>query len=326
MNEKQVLFILDAYDELEKPDEGDIQKLLKSLDFQNSKVVVTSRPDNLKIIAQRMIVKGFSEAQMFEFIGKYFRQISEEERGKNLKRIIEKDCKYRKLAKRPLFCVLLCMIYGSDEVSRLPQRLSEMMFKIMICLIKWNCKKVKILDESTEEFPPDIEELFLNFGRECLEALKTEKTRFSEADISSKVPNYDQLLHLGFLSNDSVNDVTGHKKFWKPVHKIFLEYLAAKYIASRIKKDRSDCKEYREFSKVYRHEHVLKFVVGILGKGAHLALDGRKHQVLLQMKDQELLMLLRETETTRENCRAVAKLLDRRSATITTSEVCLMTL
>ncbi|XP_045592953.2 uncharacterized protein [Procambarus clarkii] len=318
-HEEQVLFILDGYDELERADAGEVQKLLSNRDFQNSKVVVTARPDVLKTIAQRTIVKGFSEAQMFEFVTKYFKLVNEEECGRNLKRIIEKDYKYRKLAKRPLFCVLLCMLYGSDGVAKLPEKLTDMMFKIMLCLIKWN-KKGGNVDENTEDFPAEYEELFLSFGKLCLQALKTEKTRFSEKEIKG-IENYSKLLHLGFLSNDSENDVLGYKKFYKPVHKIFLEYLAGLYMASHIERDRSDCRECREFSKVYRHEHVLKFVVGILGKKAHLALDGRKHQVFLQMKDQELLMLLRETEPTRENCRAVAKLLDRRNAIVYTSEV-----
>ncbi|XP_042233865.1 uncharacterized protein LOC121874052 isoform X2 [Homarus americanus] len=320
MHEEQVLFILDGYDELEKADEGEIQKLLGNRDFQNSKVVVTARPDVLKTIAQRTIVKGFNEAQMFEFITKYFKLVNEDECGRNLKKIIEKDYKYRKLAKRPLFCVLLCMLYGSDGVAKLPEKLSDLMFKIMLCLIKWNIKKVGNVDENTESFPPEYEELFLSFGKLCLEALKTEKTRFSAKQIQD-IENSDKLLHLGFLSNDSENGVLGHKKFWKPVHKIFLEYLAGLYIANHIERYRSNCRECREFSKVYRHEHVLKFVVGILGKRAHLALVGKKRQAFLQMRDQELLMLLREAEPTYENCRAVAKLLDRRNAIVHTSEM-----
>ncbi|KAK8730935.1 hypothetical protein OTU49_007709, partial [Cherax quadricarinatus] len=319
-HEEQVLFILDGYDELEKTDAGEIHKLLGNRDFQNSKVVVTARPDVLKTIAQRSIVKGFNEAQMFEFVTKYFKLVNEEECGRNLKRIIEKDYKYRKLAKRPLFCVLLCMLYGSDRVAKLPEKLADMMFKIMLCLIKWNIKKEGNVDENTENFPPEYADLFLSFGKLCLQALKTEKTRFSEKEIK-EIENYPMLLKLGFLSNDSENDVLGYKKFYKPVHKIFLEYVAGLYMANHIERDKSECRECREFSKVYRHEHVLKFVVGILGKKAHLALDGRKHQVFLQMKDQELLMLLRETEPTRENCRAVAKLLDRRNAIVHTSDV-----
>lgn len=322
-NEGEVLFILDGYDELQKEDEGDIRKLLhKHQDFQNSKVVVTARPDVLKTIAERTVVKGFNEAQMVEFITKYFHLVNEDENGRCLKKIMEKDGKYRQLAERPLFCVLLCMLYGSVGASKLPDRLSDMMFKIMLCLIKWNIKKVDLrVEESMEAFPTEYERVFLNFGKLCLDALQTEKTRFSEKEIK-EVENFDLLLHLGFLSNDSENNVLGHKKFWKPVHKIFLEYLAGLYIAHHIHSHhRGPCRQCREFSTVYRHEHVLKFVVGILGKNAHLALDYRRLQAPLQMRDQQLLMLLRETEATRDNCSAIAKLLDRRNAIVYTSDV-----
>ncbi|XP_068234832.1 uncharacterized protein [Palaemon carinicauda] len=321
-NEEQVLFILDGYDELEKSDESKIQKLIESRDFLRSKVVVTSRPDVLRTVAQRIIVKGFNEAQMFEFIGKYFKLVSDDSSGHDMKRIIEKDYKYRKLAKRPLFCVLLCMLYDSDVVSKLPERLSDLMFKIMLCLIKWNNKRVSNVDENTDAFPPKYEELFLNFGKLSLKALKTDKTRFSEKEIL-EIGDDDTnlLLQLGFLSNDSENDVLGPKKFWKPVHKIFLEYLSGLYIANHISRECRDCKECREFSSVYHHENVLQFVVGTLDKRAHLALDGRKYQKIRRMKDTDLLMLLREAGPTKENCRAVAKLLDHSYATVYTSEV-----
>ncbi|KAG0723420.1 NLR family CARD domain-containing protein 4 [Chionoecetes opilio] len=323
-HEEQVLFILDGYDELQKQDEGDIRKLLHNhQDFQNSKVVVTARPDVLKSIAERTVVKGFSEAQMIEFITKYFRLVNEDENGRCLRKIMEKDGKYRKLAERPLFCVLLCMLYGSVGASKLPDRLSDMMFKIMLCLIKWNIKKVDLqVDDNIEAFPVEYEAVFLSFGKLCLDALQTEKTRFNDKEIREAVDNPGLLLHLGFLSSDSENNVLGHKKFWKPVHKIFLEYLAGLYMAQHIQQHhRTPCRQCRDFSAVYRHEHVLKFVVGILGKNAHLALDYRRLQAPLHMKDQQLLMLLRETEATRENCRAIAKLLDRRNAVVYTSDV-----
>ena len=322
-NEDEVLFILDGYDELEKTHEAKIQKLIESRDFQRSKVVVTSRPDVLKSVAQRIVVKGFSEAQMFEFIGKYFKLVNEDSFGRNMKRIIEKDYKYRKLAKRPLFCVLLCMLYGSDVVSKLPERLSDLMFKIMLCLIKWNNKKVGNVDENTESFPPEYEELFRSFGKLSMQALKTDKTRFSEREILDIKGTYDSslLLQLGFLSNDSEYDVLGPKTFWKPVHKIFLEYMAGLYVANHISRDCKDCRECRGFSSIYHHEHVLQFVVGTLDKRAHLALNERKHHRFRHMKDTDLLMLLREAGPTKDNCRAVAKLLDHNYATVYTSEV-----
>ncbi|ROT76952.1 hypothetical protein C7M84_004419 [Penaeus vannamei] len=321
-NEEQVLFILDGYDELNKNDEGEIQNLLRYRDFQKSKVVVTSRPDVLKTIFQRTIVKGFSEEQMMEFIGKYFRLSNEEECGRMLKQIIERDYKYRKLAKRPLFCVLLCMLYDSERsVAKLPEKLSDMMFKIMLCLIKWNNNKVGGTDGSAgsadgniEAFPPEYQEKFLSFGKLCMEALKTDKTRFSEKQIE----NYSLLVPLGFLSSDSENHVYGRKKFYKPVHKIFLEYLAGLYMADTIERDR---REHKDFTTIYRHEHVLKFMVGVLGKRAHLALEGKRQQDFRHMKDQEILMLLREAGTTPDNCRAVARLLDRDYHRVYTSEV-----
>ncbi|KAK7078291.1 hypothetical protein SK128_013091, partial [Halocaridina rubra] len=323
-NDEQVLFILDGYDELEKSEESKIRKLIEGRDFHRSNVVVTSRPEVLRTSAKRIIVKGFNEAQMFEFIGKYFKLYNEDTSGRSMKRVIEKDYKYRKLAKRPLFCVFLCMLYGSDVVSKLPERLSELMFNIMLCLIKWNNKEVGHVDENTEAFPLEYNELFLSFGRLCLQALKTDKTRFSEKEILDMKGVFDPnlLLQLGFLSTDSENYIFGTRKFWKPVHKIFLEYLAGLYIANHINKDCRDCRECRDFSKIYRneHEHVLQFVVGTLDKKAYLALDGRRHPSFLQMKDLDLLMLLREAGPTKDNCRAVAKLLDQNYATVYTSE------
>ena len=51
-NEESILFILDGYDELNlvTEDRKEVENLIKSKDFPQSKVIITSRPNILQVI------------------------------------------------------------------------------------------------------------------------------------------------------------------------------------------------------------------------------------------------------------------------------------
>ncbi|KAB7503969.1 NLR family CARD domain-containing protein 4 [Armadillidium nasatum] len=321
-HEKEILFVLDGYDELERPDKGEIQNLMKNKDFPESKVVVTSRPNFLQDWEKKIVVSGFGQLQIMEFIGKYFRAIGNENCGHSFRKIIEKDEKYWKLAKRPLFCVLLCMLYITGDVGEsLPERQSDIMLQIILCLIKWNRKDSGNASIDFDSLPQEYEKPFNNFGKLCLDALKTEKSRFSDQEVH-KVDGFEsKLKQLGFLFNDNESHALGERKFWKPVHQTFLEYLGAFYIAKHTRECKG-CKECKSYNLVFQRSHeVLKFCVGILNNKAYRVLDGERFPVLWKLPVIKILQLLREAEPKPENCQAVAKLLDQNIIEISTSEI-----
>ncbi|CAL4067065.1 unnamed protein product, partial [Meganyctiphanes norvegica] len=323
-NDEAILFILDGYDELMKDNRGDVTKLLRQ-NFPKSKVLITSRPDGLQYHTniKKFVVKGFTEIQVLEFISKYFKLIKQEDCGRSLRSRIENDQRLHNLARRPLFCVLLCMLYDTEGGKNLPEKFSEMIWKIMLCLIKINERR-QGNDDDIDSFPKIYEMLFFKFGKLCFEALQKDQTRFTKEEIISSVghENLSLLEKLGFMFTDRVKQDTNLKKFWLPVHKTFLEYLAAFYMSKHIETECKSCTDCKNFSSLLSKEwDVLKFVMSTLDKKAYLLLDNKSYKFFQKMKKYDLLVLLREAGASSQNARSVAKLLDSEHASITTCEV-----
>lgn len=297
--------------------------MLKSQDFPESKVVVTSRPNFLQDWEMKIVVNGFGQLQIMAFIEKYFRAIGDNSRGKSLRKIIEKDDKYWKLAKRPLFCVLMCLLYITGEVGKsLPDRQSDVMLQIFLCLIQWSRKNSENVSIDFDSLPQEYERPFLNFGKLCVDALKNEKSRFSDQDVQRVDGFGSKLEQLGFLYSDDENHALGEKKYWKPVHQTFLEYLGAFYMAKHIRSCTRTCKECKDYGHIFfQSQEVLKFCIGILNNKAHKILDGQKFPFLRKLKFPNILRLLKEAEPNSENFQAIAKLLDQKNIDISTSEI-----
>ncbi|XP_076047678.1 uncharacterized protein LOC143029123 isoform X2 [Oratosquilla oratoria] len=323
---KNVLFILDGYDELEKDKRDEIQLLLKKRIFPCCHVLITSRPDCEELRSERprrLIFKGFSEHQVYEFIEKYFSITKDMESGRNLRKEIEKDHKYQILSQRPLFCVLLCMLYKkSDQGEGLPDRIAEVLFKITGCLINWREEKLGKTVHCCEDFPPTYKNVLLKFGKLCVEALKLRKSSFEDKELSKEIENKFILEELGFLYKTREGAITHEKVFWNPPHKIFIEYIACIYMAHHIgEKNCRNCQECRDFSKVLESvPDILKILVGILRENAYRVFDSQRYSFFIRMEDRTVLELLQEAGDTSKNKKKVAKLLDRSCASVTTTE------
>ena len=319
-----ILFILDGYDELGKFDRCELQNLITGQDFPNSRVLVTSRPTTLQCFATRLVVKGFDEQQMWKFIAKYFDVVEDTNCGASLQHILVRHNKYRKLAERPLFCVLLCMLYETDGAKKeLPDRMSDMLYKIMLCLIKWRKTRNRDTNEEMDGFPAEYAEAFDHFGQVCVNAIKNDRHRFSDEDVRN-VPHFEEICDLGFLYNEDESDVLRIQvqKFWKPVHQTFIEYFAALHIANHIKHCTWGCRKCWKLSSLLERKdsEVLVFTAGVLGEHAYRLFDFTRFSKLQKLPEMQLLNLLREAGPHQHNKRVVASLLDHEHVIISTNE------
>ena len=315
-NEKDILFILDGYDELRKSDKSKIENIISGQDFPNSKVLVTSRPGALPCNVTRLVVKGFDENQISKFIQRYFEDAGNESSSLALQSILAKHSKYCKLAERPLFCVLLCMLFETDTVQKeLPDRMSDILHKIMLCLIKW--REVKTKD------PQQFEEDFDSFGKACVQAIKEDRHRFSEEEVRS-ISNFDEISKLGFLNPEEVVEFLKVQTFYKPVHQIFIEYFAALHISNHVRKCWSGCRQCRKFSSLLERSdsEVLVFTAGALGPYAYRLFDFTRFPRLQKLEDikMKLLVLLREAGPHPKNKKVIAKFFDVEPGVVTTNE------
>ncbi|KAF2356598.1 P-loop containing nucleoside triphosphate hydrolase [Trinorchestia longiramus] len=323
-NEKDILFILDGYDEMGHFDKCEVQNIIAGQDFPNSRVLVTSRPAALQCLATRLVVKGFDEHQMWKFIEKYFDIVKDTNCGESLREILARHSKYRKLAERPLFCVLLCMLYESDNANKeLPDSMSDMLYKIMLCLIKWKKTRNKEADAEMDGLPAEYVQAFDHFGKLCVQAIKNDRHRFTGEDLKS-VPHFEDIRQLGFLYNEDESDAlrVQVQKFWKPVHQTFIEYLAALHIANHIRRCRTGCHQCWKFAALLekKDSEVLPFTAGILSSHAHRLFSVLRYPRLQNLPELTLLALLKEAGPHRDNKRIIARLLDMESVVLSTNE------
>ena len=134
-----------------------------------------------------------------------------------------------------------------------------------------------------ESLPPRYEEALLNFGKVCIEALRKDKFYFTKEEIMNILPdlmNGHENVIMGFLvkSNVSISrSFFNNKDCYQPLHKTFLEFVAAFYLKSLVKKneieklkDELRCLQDIEYSSV---EQVLLYTVEMLADNAYHILN-----------------------------------------------------
>ena len=135
-----------------------------------------------------------------------------------------------------------------------------------------------------ENLPPRYEQALINFGKICIEALMKDKFYFTKDEIVKILP--DSMKHghenviMGFLvkSNVSISrSFFDNKDCYQPLHKTFLEFVAAYYLKSLVisndtekLKDELRCLQDIEYNSV---EQVLLYTVEMLANEAHHILN-----------------------------------------------------
>ena len=275
---EEVLIITDGFDEYLKQDyiAGDLHerypnsaqakmpvaalcaKLVRGKILRDSVVLITSRPDEAdkmsRIRFDRMVeITGFSEAEVKEYIEKYFRK---DVAMKNT--VLEHITKNENLvsfAHIPVLCALMCsymeyMIKETNNTEDLPVSTSELYFEVLnIFELKHNKSTSSHFDETT------LDKLSEFAARLLLE----KKFLFSDGDMkkltSQEVESLrtSGLLHCGPSFRVSFSQTTKHYCF---THLTLHEYLAARWFVKR-----------RDIpARATVSEMVLQFMAGILSK------------------------------------------------------------
>ena len=133
-----------------------------------------------------------------------------------------------------------------------------------------------------ENLPPIYEQALISFGKLCIEALMDNKFHFTNDEIAKILP--DSMKHghenviMGFLVKSNVSISTSffnNKDCYQPLHKTFLEFVAAYYLKSLVNdterlKEELRCLQEIEYSSV---EQVLLYTVEMLASEAYHILN-----------------------------------------------------
>ena len=294
--QERILIILDGLDELPKTAESSVDKLLHRRILPFCYVLATSRQEkgievrknvDFDVLLQ---IKGFTEADSYDYIRKHFRHLGKdyEPKGEWLIKAIRENSYLHELPSNPLNLLLLCVVFEYYE-GNLPSCRTDLYQIIVICLLRRYCAKhnLKVTagaadgaaddsDVSDEALMRHFEDSFLVLGELAWRCLKEDQFSFREEELVEFESTHKSLAarKLGLVFKEaSLRKINPQHEYFF-FHKTFQEYLAAFYLAHMLLKQMVDFSELNSYGHlVGRYRQVFVFMSGILGGDAGLLFE-----------------------------------------------------
>ena len=280
-NQEKTLIVLDGLDELPQGSEQFVDKLLQRRILSFCYVLATSRQERGIDVRRKycfdilLEIKGFTESDAFEYIRKHFKNVDplHSPKGESLIKEIQENTLLHALRNNPLNLLLLCVIY-EDYEGNLPSSRSELYQVIVLCLLRRHCAKHNLeAPQDNNALEKQFEESILALGELAWMCLLSDRYCFRESELAALERRYKGLLsrHIGLVyKEESLRKIKPQHEYYF-LHKTFQEYLAATFIAHKLRGN-----ELRLFERLRFHELVIKyrevflFVSGILGRDANI--------------------------------------------------------
>ncbi|XP_068687967.1 uncharacterized protein [Montipora foliosa] len=276
VNQKRILIILDGLDELPEKSQYHVSKLLKRRILPFCYVLTTTRQEK-GIEARKQFafdicvqIEGFTEEDSFEYIRKHFKNI-DPSKGERLIEETKENTFLHALQKNPLNLLLLCVVY-EDHEGKLPSSRTDLYQIIVRCLLRRYCEKnsVKACEEDSD-LEKQFEANILVLGKLAWECLLNDRHSFREDELTKLERSDDKLVvrYLGLVfKEESLKRLKpNHEYFF--LHKSFQEYMAAFYIAHKLRRNQFKVFKRLSFRRlVIKFPQVFLFVCGILRKEA----------------------------------------------------------
>ena len=262
-HQEKTLIILDGLDELPKDSERYVDKLLQRRILSFCYVLATSRQERGIDVRKKygfdilLEIKGFTESDAFEYIRKHFNNIGpmHSSKGENLVKEIKENTLLHALRNNPLNLLLLCVIY-EDYEGNLPSSRSELYQVIVSCLLRRHCAKHNLeAPKDNSALEKQFEETILALGELAWLCLLSERYCFRDSELAQLERRYKGLVcrDIGLIyKEESLRRLMPQHEYYF-LHKTFQEYLAAVFIAHKLRGN-----ELRLFERLRLHELVKK--------------------------------------------------------------------
>ena len=285
-NQERVLIILDGLDELAEESKHYVDDLLHRERWACCYVLATTRQEKgIEVRKQPEFVfnlflqiEGFTEEDSFEYIRRHFKIAGPEHSSKGEKLIeeIKENELLRDLQKNPLNLLLLCVVY-EDHEGKLPSSRTNLYQVIVVCLLRRYCARHKV-KASKEDM--DLEKQFKRdircLGRLAWNCLRRDRHSFFEEELEELERTNDKLVvrDLGFVYKEESLKRLKPEHQYCFLHKSFQEYLAASYIAPKLRRNKFNMFEHLNFDAVVeKFPQVFVFVCGILREQASILFE-----------------------------------------------------
>ncbi|XP_064400852.1 NACHT, LRR and PYD domains-containing protein 3-like isoform X5 [Halichondria panicea] len=303
---KSVLIIADGWDELSEDNQLEtsfLYDLLFGDVLPFASVLLTSRPSasaplhDLPSVNRLVEVVGFNEENIKQYIESEFEQFPE--KASSLIEQLENNPVIQSVCSVPLNCAIVCNLWHTLD-QELPRTLTELYTQIVLSIILRNVKK-KFSDcpislNRFDEIPNDIQNTFWLMCEFAYECLLLDQLVFSEAELSSRLPEVgDKLQCFGLLQSARSLLPVGHGLSFHFAHLTIQEFLAALHLATLPNEEKLKVVETNADSD--RFDMVWRFMFGLASKynGSHsdkvISLDhGLTDQFVLAEKFNKLVL------------------------------------
>ena len=280
-NQEKTLIVLDGLDELPQGSEQFVDKLLQRRILSFCYVLATSRQERGIDVRRKycfdilLEIKGFTESDAFEYIRKHFKNVDplHSPKGESLIKEIQENTLLHALRNNPLNLLLLCVIY-EDYEGNLPSSRSELYQVIVLCLLRRHCAKHNLeAPQDNNALEKQFEESILALGELAWMCLLSDRYCFRESELAELEKRYKGLVsrHVGLVyKEESLRKIKPQHEYCF-LHKTFQEYLAAVFIAHKLRGNKLRLFERLRFHElVKKYREVFLFVSGILGRDASI--------------------------------------------------------
>ena len=270
-----VLIIADGWDELSEDNQLEtsfLYDLLFGDVLPFASVILTSRPSasaplhNLPSVDRLIEVVGFNTENIKQYIVSEFEQFPE--KASSLIEQLENNPVIQSVCSVPLNCAIVCNLWHTLD-QELPRTLTELYTQIVLSIILRNVKKqfpdCPIGLNGFEDIPSNLQDTFWLICEFAYECLLLDQLVFSEAELSSRLPEVgDKLQCFGLLQSARSLLPVGHGLSFHFAHLTIQEFLAALHLATLPNEEK--LKVVESHAKSGRFDMVWRFMFGLASK------------------------------------------------------------
>ena len=282
-NQERVLIILDGLDELPEKSKRHVDKLLHRKRWAFCYVLATTRQEKGIEVRQQpefvfdlfLQIEGFTGEDSYEYIRKHFKIAGPEHSSKGEKLIeeIKENALLQDLRTNPLNLLLLCVVY-EDHEGKLPSSRTDLYHVIFVCLLRRYCAKHDVKPSKKDgDLETQFEREISCLGKLAWNCLLNDRHSFFEEELEELESRSEKLVirDLGFVYKEESLKLLMPQHEYCFLHKSFEEYLAASYIAHKLRRNEFNVFEHLNFDAVVeKFSQVFVFVCGILREEASI--------------------------------------------------------
>ena len=277
--ERLMLIILDGLDELPEKSRHHVDELLHRRILAFCYVLATTRQERGIEVRKNVVfdihleIKGYTESDSIAYIRRHFETIKQSPKGEKLIEEMQQNTFLHALRSNPLNLLLLCVVY-EDYKGKLPTSRTELYQVIVRCLLRRYCGKRNWpapKDDSVLE--KTFEKEILALGELAWLCLLSDHYGFHETEMDEFERKYPGLVarELGLLYKEESLKRLKPQHEYCFLHKTFQEYVAAAYIAQKLRNQTCNVFKHLNISFdgiVTKFPQVFIFVSGMLGEKA----------------------------------------------------------